>query len=119
MEEERLNKSFEENNKEFCKTFADDMESRNKALADKNKLSIKTRSKGNDYFKLNKFDEAREEYLQALKLTPFDTKILLNIAQVYIKTKEFTKALEFLSRVLYFTPDNAKVLCLLYANSKC
>lgn len=108
--EEARNKEFEKNNPEFCNNFLDDIEKRNKALSKKKENAEEFRNKGNRYFKKQRFDLALEQYMESLKLLPFEVKTLTNIAQVYIKTKEYEDAHEFLKRTLYLDPKHVKAL---------
>lgn len=108
--EEARNKEFEKNNPEFCNNFLDDIEKRNKALSKKKESAEEYRNKGNRYFKKQRFDLALEQYMESLKLLPFEVKTLTNIAQVYIKTKEYEDAHEFLKRTLYLDPKHVKAL---------
>jgi tetratricopeptide (TPR) repeat protein len=82
-EEERVrNEEFEKNNEEFCGQVLEDMSKRNKATLKKQESAESLRLKGNKFFKRKEYDTALENYMEALKLTPYDTKTLLNIAQV-------------------------------------
>jgi tetratricopeptide (TPR) repeat protein len=82
-EEELQNKQFEENNKEFCSQFLDDMNARKQQTEKKQQTALTLKLKGNKYFKAKKFVEALEQYMEALKLAPFEgTAIVTNIAQV-------------------------------------
>ena len=44
------------------------------------------------------------------KILPYDVRILINIAQVYIKKVDHDEALEYLSRTLYLDPNHVKAL---------
>jgi tetratricopeptide (TPR) repeat protein len=132
-EEDKQNKLFEENNKEFCSQFLDDMNARKQQTEKKQQTAMTLKLKGNKYFKARKFLEALEQYMEALKLAPFDgTAILTNIAQVqpsfypslpfigpsplsstpqaHIQLNNFEDALEFLDRALYLDPKCLKAL---------
>ena len=50
----------------------------------------------NCYFQLNKFDLAEKYYLKCLKIDPENTTLLNNISLLYLKTKNFKKALSTL-----------------------
>lgn len=108
--EEEKNKDFEKNNPDFCSQFVSDMEKRQKELEKKQGNSDISRLKGNRFYKVKKFDEALDCYMEALKSCPFDPKTLLNIAQVYLQQKNVEDGLEFLSRTLYIDPHNIKAL---------
>jgi tetratricopeptide (TPR) repeat protein len=104
------NKEFENNNKEFCGNFLEDMHKREESRKKKEENAEKNRIKGNKFFQAKKFDRANELYMEALKESPFDVKTLTNIAQAHIKQKNYLDALEFLSRTLYLDSDHIKAL---------
>jgi tetratricopeptide (TPR) repeat protein len=82
-EEDLQNKQFEETNKEFCSQFLTDMNERQRQTEKKQQTANTLKLKGNKYFKAKKFQEALEQYMEGLKLSPFDgTALLTNIAQV-------------------------------------
>ncbi len=81
-EEKKRNEEFEKNNPEFCQSFVNDMKERKKASEKKQETSEVLRLKGNKCFKSKDFEQALIHYMEALKNTPFDAKLLLNIAQV-------------------------------------
>lgn len=83
-EEDIKNKEFEKSNPDFCKQFVTDMEQRKKTMKEKEESSNNLRLKGNRYFKNKDFQKALELYMDALKESPYDSKLLLNIAQVNI-----------------------------------
>lgn len=57
-----------------------------------------------------RFEEALQQYMEALALTPYDgTAIVTNIAQAHIKLGQFEDALEFLERAVTIDPRNVKV----------
>lgn len=61
------------------------MEERKKESEKKKNTSTTLKLKGNKLFKAKKFEEALSQYMEALKLSPFDgTAILTNIAQVIL-----------------------------------
>lgn len=82
-EEQIRNKEFESNNSEFCNQFLSDMEERKKKTTKKQENAEAIRLKGNRYFKSKLYEKALEQYMDALKESPFDPKTLNNIAQVY------------------------------------
>ena len=53
-------------------------------------------SAANCYFQLNKFDLAEKYYLKSLKIDPENTILLNNLSLLYLKTKNFKKALSML-----------------------
>jgi len=81
-EDEIKNKEFEKNNAEFCEQFLTDMKERKKITEKKQESANMLRLKGNNYFKLKKYDKAIEFYYDAMKESPFDAKLVNNIAQV-------------------------------------
>lgn len=109
-EEEKLNREFETNNPEFCAQFVKDTEERKKNIQKKQENSDNIRLKGNRYFKAKDYTSALEKYMEALKILPFDTKTLLNIAQCHLKLNNYEDGHEFLSRTLYLDPKNIKAL---------
>jgi tetratricopeptide (TPR) repeat protein len=75
------------------------------------------RLKGNTYFKAKKYDVALTHYLDALKSQPFDVKVLMNIAQCYLKLEGGQEdAWEFISRVLRIQPNHAKVVIFVWSS---
>eukprot|EP00981_Chlorochromonas_danica_P002153 scaffold428_cov168-Ochromonas_danica.AAC.18 len=110
QEEEEANKLFEQNNPDFCQQYLHDMEERKKVTAKKQESADILRLKGNRFFKAKDYPRALELYMDAMKETPFDGRLLLNIAQVHIKFKAYEDALEFLSRTLYLDGKNVKAL---------
>jgi hypothetical protein len=84
-EEERIrNNEFEKNNGEFCNQYLDDMKVREKAQLKKSESAEACRLKGNRFFKRKDYSTALIQYMDALKVLPYEGKTLLNIAQVYI-----------------------------------
>ena len=88
--EKKKNEEFEKNNNEFCSKFLDDMEERNKSLRSKQEKSESARLKGNRFFKRKEYDAALTNYMDALKLQPYDPKTLLNVAQVRLFSYDIT-----------------------------
>eukprot|EP01006_Ploeotia_vitrea_P040123 TRINITY_DN66404_c2_g1_i2.p1 TRINITY_DN66404_c2_g1~~TRINITY_DN66404_c2_g1_i2.p1 ORF type:complete len:348 (+),score=35.18 TRINITY_DN66404_c2_g1_i2:49-1092(+) len=107
-EEKKRNDEFEKNNPEFCNNFMNDIKERTKTREKKENSSNVCRLKGNNFFKQGDMAGALLQYQEALKLVPYDQKTLLNVAQVYIKQKQYDDALEFLSRTLYLNEKQAK-----------
>lgn len=95
QEEDIKNKEFEQNNPDFCKQFMTDMEQRKKSLKEKEESSNILRLKGNRYFKNKDYQKALELYMDALKECPYDSKLLLNIAQVIVFKDRIT-VIEFI-----------------------
>jgi len=109
LDKER-NKAFEENNKDFCGQFLEDMDVRTKASAKKKEDAEKARAKGNKRFQRKEWALALSDYMESLRFLPFEPKTLTNIAQVHIKLNNYDDALEFLSRTLYLDYAHAKAL---------
>lgn len=57
------------------------------------------------YFRLSKYEEAREEILNALRLDPDNEDFLENLAGSYIATKNFVKAAETYEKILTLDPE--------------
>ena len=109
--EERVkNEEFERQNAEFCTQFVGDMEERNRAIQKKKETAEGTRNRGNRHFKRGEHTEALALYMDALRLLPYDTKTLCNIAQCHIKLAELDDALDFLGRTLAVEPAHVKAL---------
>ena len=101
------NKEFEKNKEEFCTNFITDMEDRKKKNShcqeearECGRTSYASRAT-TVCFKAKKFESSLELYMDALKVTPYDVKILINIAQASIKLKHTDVALEFLAQTLF------------------
>lgn len=109
-EEATKNAEFEKNNPDFCNQFVEDMQKRNKAIQKKQESADIARLRGNRFFKAKQFDRALDEYMEALKVLPYEIKTLTNIAQVHIKLKQYDDSLEFLSRTLYLDSKHIKGL---------
>eukprot|EP00607_Mallomonas_marina_P007394 CAMPEP_0182420456 /NCGR_PEP_ID=MMETSP1167-20130531/5277_1 /TAXON_ID=2988 /ORGANISM="Mallomonas Sp, Strain CCMP3275" /LENGTH=975 /DNA_ID=CAMNT_0024596427 /DNA_START=14 /DNA_END=2941 /DNA_ORIENTATION=- len=109
-EDKRKNEEFEKSNKDFCDNFKADLEARNATLKKTESSAEVLRIKGNNFFKKQLYDHALGQYMEALKLRTYDTRILLNIAQCHIKRHCFLEAEEFLKRTLYVKKDNPKAL---------
>lgn len=110
-EEDRQNKLFEENNKEFCSQYLSDMEERKKQSEKKQQTANALKLKGNRYFKAKKYEEALGQYMEALKVSPYEgTAIVTNIAQAQIQLQSYEDALEFLNRAIYLQPNCVKAL---------
>lgn len=110
LEEKKRNEEFEKNNKEFCEKYVNDLAAREKEKNKRVQGSDSSRLRGNNYFKLKRYEDALKCYMDALKDQPYEAKILINIAQVYIKWNAIDDALEFLSRVLRVDPTHTKGL---------
>jgi tetratricopeptide (TPR) repeat protein len=108
-DEDKKNKEFEQSNPEFVDNFMKDMKERKKQQEKKQETAEVLRLKGNKLFKNKDFEGALTNYVEALKNCPFDSKLLLNIAQSFIKLKNFMDAEEFLKRTLYLDENNVKV----------
>jgi tetratricopeptide (TPR) repeat protein len=92
-----------------------DMAQREKLREKQVQSADASRLKGNTYFKAKKYDIALKHYLDALKSQPFDVKVLMNIAQSYLKIEGGKEdAWEFIARVLRIQPNHAKVIAFAY-----
>lgn len=109
--EAKRNAEFEQNNPEFCNQFKTDMEERHKTNEKKKSNANIYKLKGNQFFKQGDYSGALLQYMESLKQSPYETKTLLNVAQVYIKQKKYDEALEFLTRTLYLNEKQPKALC--------
>lgn len=109
LEEAKRNEEFEKNNAEFCKQFVGDMKERSKAIQKKKDEAESLRNKGNRHFKRKEYvPQALAAYMESLKLEPYETKTLTNIAQVFIKINELDDAQDFLGRAVSIDPDHVK-----------
>ena len=81
-EDKIKNEEFENANKEFCTNFISDLEEREKKMKIKENNAEVLRLKGNNLYKKKLYSDALVQYMEALKIRPYDNKILLNIAQV-------------------------------------
>jgi len=81
------------------------MNERKKITEKKQESANILRLKGNNYFKLKKFDKALEFYYDAMKESPFDSKLVNNIAQV----KNI-----FILLLLYYSYFNQRFVISLY-----
>lgn len=98
--EEKENKDFELRNPEFCANFLKDKKERDDRIKQKDKSALGLRLKGNRLFKGGKYDEALSAYRESMGLRPYEVPTVLNMAQVYLKQKDFKSAVEFASRTL-------------------
>jgi hypothetical protein len=107
--DEARDREFEANNKEFCDGVIENKKQRDKDAAKKVESADLSCKRGNEHFKHNRFDQALECYITALKTCLHDVNILSNIAQVHIKQDRSDDALEFLSIVLFIDNKHIKV----------
>jgi len=108
-EEEVKNKLFEEQNAEFCNQVKDDISKRNQVQEKKKETANAARLRGNRYFKLGKYEQALKTYRESLQSKAYEPTTLLNIAQVYLKLKQYADAEEFTNRALFIV-DHASPL---------
>lgn len=66
--------------------------------------------KGNASYKRKRYEEAIEHYKKALELAPFNTAVLANIAQCYLRMEQLDDCVEFCSRTLFIDPNHVKAL---------
>ncbi|MFA5060239.1 MAG: tetratricopeptide repeat protein [Candidatus Omnitrophota bacterium] len=57
-----------------------------------------------------RFDEARREYLSALKLQPFDVNSIYNLANTYVAENNFKDAISWYERALQINPRDVDAL---------
>lgn len=110
QEEKRKNEEFEKNNAEFCSQFMEDMKDREKSMQKKKDTAETYRLKGNKFYKRKEYESALQNYLESLKVLPYDVRTLINIAQVHIATKNFEDAVDFLDRTLKLDVNHVKAL---------
>ncbi len=65
---------------------------------------------GNNYLKANRKKKALESFFQAREINPINPETLLGIAQVYVRTKKYVKALQIYNEILEYYPENLKAL---------
>ncbi len=65
---------------------------------------------GYNYLNANKKKKALESFLNARNINPINLNALLGIAQVYIRTKEYDRALQIYYEILEYYPKNIKAL---------
>eukprot|EP00816_Leptocylindrus_hargravesii_P008173 CAMPEP_0196805640 /NCGR_PEP_ID=MMETSP1362-20130617/5430_1 /TAXON_ID=163516 /ORGANISM="Leptocylindrus danicus, Strain CCMP1856" /LENGTH=965 /DNA_ID=CAMNT_0042178681 /DNA_START=200 /DNA_END=3097 /DNA_ORIENTATION=+ len=109
-QEEARNKVFEENNGEFCAQFVKDAEKRKENQEKKNRSAIRSRLKGNTFYGKKKYSDALQCYIDAKKVTPYATNVLMNMALCYSKLSQFDDAQEYCNRVLHVDKRNVKAL---------
>jgi stress-induced-phosphoprotein 1 len=71
-------------------------------------LSEKHKEKGNEYYKEQKWNEAIQEYTEALKRNPENIKALSNRANAYAKLMDFGRALEDAEKAIKIDPKFVK-----------
>eukprot|EP00814_Leptocylindrus_danicus_P000453 CAMPEP_0116015884 /NCGR_PEP_ID=MMETSP0321-20121206/7123_1 /TAXON_ID=163516 /ORGANISM="Leptocylindrus danicus var. danicus, Strain B650" /LENGTH=965 /DNA_ID=CAMNT_0003485781 /DNA_START=320 /DNA_END=3217 /DNA_ORIENTATION=- len=109
-QEEARNKIFEENNGEFCAQFIKDAEKRKENQEKKNRSAIRSRLNGNTYYGKKKYSDALQCYVDAKKVTPYATNVLMNMALCYSKLLQYDDAQEYCNRVLHIDKRNVKAL---------
>lgn len=82
IEDKLENEEFEKNNSEFCDQMLRDINDRNRAKKKKQDSADIARLKGNRLFKKKDFESALNQYMESLKVLPYDVRTLINIAQV-------------------------------------
>ena len=65
---------------------------------------------GYNYLNANKKKKALESFLHARNINPINLNALLGIAQVYVRTKEYDRALQIYNEILEYYPENKKAL---------
>ena len=64
--------------------------------------------KGNDFLRLNKLDEAIEQYELSLSVDESESAIHYNLANAYFQKEDYTSAIASYSKVLELDPDKFK-----------
>ena len=65
---------------------------------------------GYNYLNANKKKKALESFLHARNINPINLNALLAIAQIYVRTKEYDRALQIYNEILEYYPENIKAL---------
>jgi len=65
---------------------------------------------GYNYLNANKKKKALESFLHARNINPINLEALLAIAQIYVRTKECKRALQFYNEILEYYPENVEAL---------
>ncbi|MHA1535425.1 MAG: tetratricopeptide repeat protein [Promethearchaeota archaeon] len=65
---------------------------------------------GYNYLNANKKKKALESFLHARNINPINLEALLAIAQIYVRTKEYKRALQFYNEILEYYPENVEAL---------
>ena len=73
-------------------------------------LAVALKEAGNGLYKRKRYADAIQKYMQAMALLPHHEAILMNIAQCYVRLKEWDDAIEFSNRVLLINPRHVKAL---------
>lgn len=73
-------------------------------------VMIDLKDKGNAAFRAGKYVEAAKWYRKSLKVTPFETALLTNLAQAALKESAYEDALEWCERALFVDDKNVKGL---------
>lgn len=74
--------------------------------------------RGKNYYALRKFPEAETAYLASQALEPENQQIAVSLYDVYYQTKEYTKAIEVVKRLIEFDPDYKEDLANLYVRTE-
>jgi len=92
---------FEKNNAEFCDQFKDDMKKREEGRKKKAATALQQKLKGNRYYKKKDYAAARVCYHKALKQEPFNTAVLVNLAQAHAREGDHPGVEEFCTRAIF------------------
>ncbi len=65
---------------------------------------------GYNYLNANKKTKALESFLHARNINPINLNALLGIAQLYVQTKQYDRALQIYNEILEYYPENMKAL---------
>ena len=110
QKENARNKEFEARNQKFCVQFTEDAEKRKENEEKKNQSAVKSRLKGNAYYKKKKYGDALQCYAESTRVKPYATNVLMNTALCYSKLLQYDDAEEYCNRVLYVDKRYLKAL---------
>ena len=110
IKEEARDREFEANNPEFVRNFMQDQEKRAASRKKRETDAESLRQQGNTAFREGRLDHAFGCYLESIRLVPFASSVLTNLAQLKMKTGEHMRATEFAQRAIFIDPTNPKAL---------
>lgn len=106
--DEISNREFERANPEFCSQFLQDKKVRDEKAKKKEETAMAKRVRGNKFFKKGDWNAALTQYKESMTLKGYEPTTLLNIAQVYLKLKQFDDAIEFATRAAKVAVEKSK-----------
>ena len=65
---------------------------------------------GYNYLNANRKKKALKSFLQARNINPINLKTLFGIAQVYVRTKKYDRALQIYNEILEYYPEDLEAL---------